>query len=224
MKIARAMILAAGRGERLRPLTDTVPKALIEVAGKPLIVHHLERLSAYGIRQVVINLDWLGDQIMDALGDGSRWGLDIDYSREPEGALETAGGIIRALPLLGRQPFMAISADIYSDFSLSRLPAALPGKLAHLVLVDNPAHNRGGDFPFSDGLLGHGKKLTFSGIAVLSPDLFSGLPPGRRALRPVLEGAVAAGRVGGQHHAGVWHDVGTADRLACASAALSGRR
>src|SRR5690625_6990991 len=100
MKIARAMILAAGRGERLRPLTDTVPKALIEVAGKPLIVQHLERLSAYGIRQVVINLDWLGDQIMDALGDGSRWGLDIDYSREPEGALETAGGIIRALPLL----------------------------------------------------------------------------------------------------------------------------
>lgn len=212
----KAMILAAGRGERLRPLTDRTPKPLIEVGGQPLIMHHLRHLARTGIQEVVINVAWLGQQIRDAVGDGRRFGLEVRYSAEPEGALETAGGIIRALPLLGGQPFVMISADVYSDFPLERLCAKRLDHLGHLVMVSNPDHHREGDF----ALDGHGQlnqgspALTFSGIALLHPELFSGWSAGRRALRPVLEKALCAGQLTGEHHRGLWSDVGTIERLA----------
>ncbi len=212
----KAMILAAGRGERLRPLTDSVPKPLIRIGGKALIVRHLEALAEAGFSDIVINLAWLGEQIQHALGDGRSFGLSIRYSREPT-ALETAGGIIQALPLLGDQPFVVISADVLTDYSLNRLPASLDG-LAHLVLVDNPPHHPDGDFAL-DGRqikLSESGRLTFSGIAVFDPALLTGLTPGRRALRPVLEAAIAAGQVSGERYGGLWADVGTPERLAAA--------
>jgi len=211
-----AMILAAGRGERLRPLTDETPKPLIEVGGKPLIVHHLERLAAAGFERIVINIAWLGDRITERLGDGSAFGVQIRYSEEPAGALETAGGIVEALPLLGSGPFLAVSADVWTDYPYGRLRAARPEYPAHLVLVDNPPHHPEGDFALDDGRVqsDKGRRLTFSGIAVFDPALFSGLPPGRRPLRPVLEQAIAAGRVGGEHYTGRWDDIGTPQRLA----------
>lgn len=212
------MILAAGRGERLRPLTDTIPKPLIEVGGKPLIVHHLERLASAGVEEVVINLGWLGQQIAEYLGDGREFGLRIRYSKEPPGALETAGGIVEALPLLGEAPFLAVSADVLTDYPFERLTDAEPGRPAHLVLVDNPPHHLEGDFALRDGQvrLASGDGLTFSGIAVFDPALFTHLSPGRRALRPVLEQAITAGRVGGEHYRGLWADIGTPQRLAAA--------
>jgi len=211
----RAMILAAGRGERLRPLTDSLPKPLIEVGGKPLIVHHLERLAAAGVVDVVINLGWLGEQIPTALGDGSRWGLSIRYSQEPPGALETAGGIVHALPLLGESPFLVISGDVMTDYPLSRLVGFKPSRLGHLVMVDNPAHHPGGDF----GLAGErltmdgDQRFTFSGIGVFSPDWFRDLEPGRRALRPLFEQAIADGRLSAEFYGGYWSDIGTIERL-----------
>ncbi|NEZ03279.1 nucleotidyltransferase family protein [Wenzhouxiangella sp. XN201] len=210
------MILAAGRGERLRPLTDTTPKPLIEVGGRPLIVHHLERLSAAGVEEVVINLGWLGEQIADYLGDGREFGLQIRYSKEPPGALETAGGIVEALPLLGETPFLAVSADVLTDYPFERLTGIEPGGSAHLVLVDNPPHHPQGDFALRDGQvrLASGDGLTFSGIALFRPELFRGLEPGRRALRPVLEAAIKAGRITGERYRGSWADIGTPDRLA----------
>lgn len=210
-----AMILAAGRGERLRPLTDRVPKPLVEVGGKSLIVHHLEALAAAGFREIVVNLDWLGEQIEQALGSGRRFGLSIHYSREPRGALETAGGIIEALPLLGPQPFAVVSADIRTDFDFARLPRS-PVGVGHLVLVDNPPHHPMGDFELDGGrvITGERGRLTFSGIAVFDPALFRGLAPGHRPLRPVLEHAIAAGGISGEHYAGRWSDIGTAERLA----------
>ncbi|WP_376696995.1 N-acetylmuramate alpha-1-phosphate uridylyltransferase MurU [Wenzhouxiangella sp. EGI_FJ10305] len=212
----RAMILAAGRGERLRPLTDNTPKPLIEVGGKPLIVHHLERLAAAGFEDVVINLGWLGGQIAERLEDGRILGLQIRYSQEPPGALETAGGIVEALPLLGEKPFLVVSADVMTDYPFGRLREIELAGQAHLVLVDNPPHHRVGDFGLESGRVyaGNGKRLTFSGIAVFEPSLFAGLSPGRRPLRPVLEQAIAAGRVGGEHYAGMWADIGTPERLA----------
>lgn len=209
------MILAAGRGERLRPLTDSLPKPLIEVAGKPLIVRHLERLAQAGFEEVVINLGWLGERIAEFLGQGQTFGLDIHYSREPPGALETAGGIVHALNLLGSKPFLAVSADILTDYPFERLRQASLSGHAHLVLVDNPAHHPRGDFSLERGQVraaGHGR-LTFSGIALFDPALFAGLPPGRRPLRPVLEQAIAAGRVSGELYRGRWADIGTGRRL-----------
>ncbi|MFW5815905.1 MAG: N-acetylmuramate alpha-1-phosphate uridylyltransferase MurU [Wenzhouxiangella sp.] len=212
----KAMILAAGRGERLRPLTDHTPKPLIEVAGRPLIVHHLENLARAGFTQVVVNLAWLGAQIEQALGDGSAFGVDIAYSREPAGALETAGGIMQALPLLGDAPFLVISGDVFCDYRLDRLGELEPAGLGHLVLVKNPAHHRAGDFALSeDGCLVNAlPAFTFSGIAVLRPQLFDNWPRQRLALRPVLDQAIANGKLTGELHNGLWSDVGTPERLA----------
>lgn len=212
----RAMILAAGRGERLRPLTDSTPKPLIEVGGKPLIVRHLERLAAAGFSEIVINIAWLGERIMDHLGNGDAFGVTIRYSREPPEALETAGGIVQALPLLGDRPFLTVSADVLTDYPFERLRDIESPRLAHLVLVDNPPHHPQGDFSLENGQVrsGSGNAMTFSGIAVFEPSLFAGLSPGRRPLRPVLEQTIAAGRVGGEHYAGMWADIGTPERLA----------
>lgn len=210
------MILAAGRGERLKPLTDTTPKPLIEVGGKPLIVHHLERLAAAGIGEVVINLAWLGDRIAEYLGHGEAFGLKIRYSPERPEALETAGGIVEALPMLGDAPFLAISADVLCDYPFERLVGLEISDPAHLVLVDNPPHHREGDFVLDSGRVraGGGRRLTYSGIARFDPTLFTGLSPGRRALRPVLEQAIAKDRVSGEHYTGRWADIGTPERLA----------
>jgi len=218
----RAMLLAAGRGERLRPLTDTTPKPLIEVGGKPLIARHLERLADAGFEEVIINLGWLGKQISDYLGDGHAFGLAIRYSQEPPGALETAGGIVQALPLLGETPFLAVSADVLTDYPFERLREAKISHPAHLVLVDNPPHHPEGDFSLHAGQVRFAgtDTLTFSGIATFDSALFANLSPGRRALRPVLEQAIAAGRVGGEHYPGMWADIGTSQRLATAQQSL----
>lgn len=209
------MILAAGRGERLRPLTDRIPKPLIEVGGKALVVHHLEALAAAGFQRVVINTAWLGEQIEQALGDGQRWNLTIVYSREPEGALETAGGIVQALPLLGHDPFLVISADIVCDYPLEQLKGLRPEGLGHLVMVDNPDHHPQGDFQLdASGKLRRGSPaLTFGGIGVFRPELFDGCSFGRLALRPLLERALAEERLTGERHAGLWSDVGSPERL-----------
>lgn len=221
----KAMILAAGRGERLRPLTDRVPKPLIEVGGKALIVRHLEALAVAGFREVVINLAWLGEQIRSTLGDGARFGLSIAYSEEPAGALETAGGIFQALPLLGDQPFLMISGDVLCDYPLARLRTGGPAGRGHLIMVDNPPHHPGGDFGIdARGRLHPGGGLTFSGIARLEPELFAGLPPGRRPLRPVFEQAIAEQALSGEHYRGLWSDVGTPERLSEAEQLLARRR
>ena len=201
----------------MRPLTDRVPKPLLEVGGKPLIVHHLEKLAAIGCARVVVNHAHLGDMIESALGDGSRYGLVIDYSRE-QIALETAGGIVNALPLLGDYPFIAVNADVYSEYDYAGLSAAatrLGNALAHLVLIDNPEHHLAGDFALADGGVAlDGARLTFSGLGVYRPALFDALRRGDRApLAPLLRAAIAAGRVTGEHFPGRWCDVGTLDRL-----------
>ena len=215
----KAMILAAGRGERMRPLTDNLPKPLLKVAGKMLIEYHLENLSAAQITDVVINHAWLGEKIEQALGDGSRYGLNITYSAEAE-ALETAGGIINALPLLRganneADAFVVINGDIYCDYDYSKLPSSL-SKLAHLVLVNNPQHNIEGDFSLiaSGAIEQEGNnKQTFSGIGVYHPDLFKDYPQGKLALAPILRKAMDQHQVTGEFYSGLWHDVGTAERL-----------
>ncbi len=212
-----AMILAAGRGERMRPLTDHTPKPLLMAGGKPLIVHHIERLAAAGLRDIVINHAHLGEQIEVALGDGSAFGVTIRYS--PEGkALETGGGIFRALPLLGPGPFLVVNGDVWTDIDFSALSIA-PGDLAHLVLVDNPSHHLKGDFALRDGrVLAEGlddtPPLTFTGIGVYHPDLFAGCTPGAFPLAPLLRSAIARGLASGNHHLGIWIDIGTPTRLA----------
>lgn len=210
----KAMILAAGKGERMRPLTLTRPKPLIEVNGRPLIEHHIQALAAAGITELVINHAWLGDQLEAVLGDGSRLGVSIRFSAEGE-PLETGGGIFRALPLLGSEPFMLINGDIRTDVDFAAL--ALPaGCLAHLVLVDNPVHHPIGDFGLVEGriTLEASEKLTYSGIAVLHPQLFSDCTAGAFKLVDVLRPAIVAGQVSGQRLAGRWVDVGTLERLA----------
>ncbi len=210
------MILAAGRGERMRPLTDHVPKPLLKVGGKPLIVWHLERLASAGFKDIVINHAHLGKQIEDALGNGEEWGLSITYSPESV-ALETAGGIANALPLLGTSPFLVVNADIYTDIDFAQLMTALnKQQLAHLVLIDNPPQHPAGDFALDhERVKAEGEHmLTFSGVAVYSPQLFSDLPVGVPAkLAPLLRQAIAKGAVSGQQHQGIWHDVGTPQRL-----------
>ncbi|MEZ5625948.1 MAG: nucleotidyltransferase family protein [Rhodocyclaceae bacterium] len=212
------MILAAGRGERMRPLTDTCPKPLLAAGGAPLIVHHLRRLAAAGIDEVVINHAHLGQMIEAALGDGSAFGLRIRYSPEAT-ALETAGGIRQALPLLGEAPFLVINGDIFCDVDLAALTtrALAPGDLAHLVLVSNPPHHPAGDFHLHDGRarLSDGERLTFSGIGLYHPDMFTSLPPGLAApLGPLLRQAIGAGQVGAERFDGLWMDIGTPERLA----------
>ena len=210
----RAMILAAGRGERLRPLTDHTPKPLLDVHGKPLIAHHLERLAAAGFREVVINLAHLGSQIRDTLGNGAGWGLNIHYSPEPEGALGTGGGIQQALPLLGESPFAVINGDIFCRYPVARL-RAVKCDHAHLVLVPNPAHNPNGDFVLRGGyVIPEGQPAhTFSGISVYHPRFFDSAPGGRFSIVPMLRTAAALQQVTGEIYAGAWHDVGTLQRL-----------
>ncbi|WP_300336252.1 N-acetylmuramate alpha-1-phosphate uridylyltransferase MurU [Accumulibacter sp.] len=220
----KAMILAAGRGERLRPLTDTTPKPLLQAGGRPLIVWHLQRLAAAGWYEVVINHAHLGEKIEAALGDGSAFGLRIAYSPEPPGALETAGGIAAALPLLGTQPFLALNGDIWCDWDVllaHRIGRALDRRRAHLVLVDNPPHHPGGDFcldgegePLRTAGANRGGALTYAGIGVFWPEFFAGVAAGTTMkLRPLLDDGIAHKIVTGERHRGRWVDVGTAERL-----------
>ena len=223
-----ALIFAAGLGERMRPLTDHTPKPLLEAGGKPLIVWHLEKLAAAGVHYVVINTSHLAGQFPDTLGDGSRWGLRIRYAYEGPLPLETGGGMLNALPLLGSEPFIAVSGDIHSDVDYAGLPIA-PDGLSHLVMVDNPVHHPEGDFALdatgrlhADGT----PRLTFSGIGVYRRELLEDWPaalgraagteamPPRFKLAPLLRAAMADGRVRGSHHRGAWTDVGTPARLA----------
>jgi len=212
----KAMILVAGKGERLRPLTLHTPKPLVRVGGVPLIEYHLRALAAAGFSEVVINHAWLGQQIEDYLGDGSRFGAHIVYSPEGE-PLETGGGIFKALPLLGDEPFLVVNGDIFTDYPFAELRKPMSG-LAHLVLVDNPGHHQAGDFALTDGRVTEAQpgqpSLTYSGIAVLSPALFAACQPGAFKLAPLLRSAMQQGQVSGERHAGCWIDVGTHERLA----------
>lgn len=210
----RAMILAAGRGERMRPLTDVMPKPLLEVAGKALIVYQIEALEAAGVKEIVINTGHLGEQIQYELGAGSSFGVDIFYSDEGENILETAGGIIQALPLLGDDPFIVTNADIFTDFDYQLLPEE-PDFDAHLVLVDNPPHNLEGDFALENGrIIEQGsQKLTYSGIGVFYPHFFENCASGRAPLAPLLHQSAKVERLGGQHYTGLWFDIGTPARL-----------
>jgi MurNAc alpha-1-phosphate uridylyltransferase len=221
------MILAAGRGERMRPLTLARPKPLLEAGGAPLIVHHLRALQATGFEDVVVNLSWLGEQIRSALGDGSRHGVRLHYSDEGPEPLETGGGIFRALPLLGEGPFLVLNGDVWTDIDWSRLRDRLaPHDLAHLVLVPNPAHNERGDFVLDNGRIVEtaGERLTFSGVGVYRAALFAGCSDGIFKLAPLLRAAARAGRVSGELHSGAWLDIGTPERLAHLDALLHRRR
>ncbi|GHH48167.1 MULTISPECIES: N-acetylmuramate alpha-1-phosphate uridylyltransferase MurU [Gammaproteobacteria] len=236
----KALIFAAGLGERMRPLTDRTPKPLLAAGGEPLIAWHLHRLAALGVREVVVNTSWLAERFPEMLGDGSRFGLRLHYSFEGPVPLETGGGMLHALPLLGDAPFIAINGDVWSDFDLARLPRAPHGD-AHLVLVDNPDHHPAGDFRLlDDGRVcdreaGH-PALTFAGIGVYRPGLLDrwrdaiGAAPGADAtpprfkLAPLLRAAMQAGRVTGERHRGQWTDVGTPERLAQLDRQLNARR
>ncbi len=223
-KPTHAMILAAGRGERMRPLTDHTPKPLLEVGGKPLIQYHIEALERADIRELVINHAHLGEQIVDVVGDGRRFGVAITYSPEPEGALETGGGIYNALPLLGDGPFLVINGDIWIDYDFShiRCPA---DKLAHLLLVANPEHNPEGDFALHKGEVSNEgeHRYTFSGVGVYRPQLFADCFKAAFPLAPLLREAADAGKVSGELYRGVWEDVGTPQRLQDFDSWLRGR-
>lgn len=211
----KAMILAAGRGKRLRPLTDTCPKPLVKVKGKRLIEYHLEKLAQTGVEQVIINYAWLGEQFEPALGRGASYGLDITYSPEIEGGLETAGGIIQALPLLGAKPFWVINADVFTDFDFANLAQDLPqGVLAHLILVTTPTYKEEGDFGLENGKVLPSGEFTFSGISLISPELLAGRKVERLALAPILREAMEQGLVTGEVYTGKWNDIGTPERLA----------
>jgi MurNAc alpha-1-phosphate uridylyltransferase len=221
------MVFAAGRGERLRPLTDTLPKPLVPVAGKPLIAWHLERLAAAGCREAVINVSHLGEKIVEAIGDGARYGLSVRYSREAQ-PLETAGGLAQARELLGPQPFLVVNGDIYCEFDASRLLGlALGERLAHLVLVPNPPQHPQGDFTLERGTVGNAPspRYTYAGVSVISPALVAAIKPGEKAqLAPLLRAAAERSLVSGELHDGLWQDVGTLERLAQLEAELAARR
>ncbi len=210
----KAMILAAGRGERMRPLTDTCPKPLLEVGGQPLIVHHIKKLARSDITELVINVAHLGEQIEQALQDGSRWGVDIQYSRE-RAALETGGGIFQALPLLGDAPFLVVNGDVWCEVDYASLPNQIAG-LAHLLMTDNPPHNPTGDFYYANGqLVASGDtKLTYAGIGIYHPALFRDCSAGKFPLAPLLREAIENGQVSASYYRGLWLDVGTPERLA----------
>ena len=213
----KVMLLAAGRGTRMGALTDNRPKPLLPVAGKPLLQHHIERLALAGFDEIIINTAYLGEQIAAFVGDGSRFGVPIRISAEKEG-LETGGGIFNALELLGDAPFAVVNSDIWTNFPLQTLPATLSG-LAHLVLVPNPSHNPAGDFALEQGArvaAGGQPCLTFSGISVLHPALFTGQQAGKFPLAPLLREAMAKGKVSGERFEGIWIDVGTPERLQAA--------
>ena len=241
----RALVFAAGLGERMRPLTDHTPKPLLVAGGKPLVAWHLEKLAAIGVRDVVLNTSWLADRFPQVLGDGARWGLRLHFVREGGTPLETGGGMLHALGQLtggADVPFLAVNGDIWTDHDFARLPRE-PEGLAHLVLVDNPAHNPDGDFLLAaDGRLRHrpvdagsgGSRLTFAGLGVYRPALLGGwreavgaapgvdADPPRFRLAPLLQAAMARGQVTGEHHRGRWTDVGTPQRLAALDAELAG--
>jgi N-acetyl-alpha-D-muramate 1-phosphate uridylyltransferase len=210
----KALVLAAGRGERMRPLTDELPKPLLPVAGRPLIAHQLAALSRAGIHDVVINLSWLGGKIRAALGDGARWGVRIVYSDEGESALETGGGMFNALKLLSPGAFLVVNGDIWSDYDLRRLSLDRDA-LARIVLVKNPAHHPQGDFALEGESVveSNTNRLTYSGIGLYRPELFAGAKAGKFPLRPLLERAIAEGRLRGERYEGAWWDVGTVTRL-----------
>lgn len=210
------MILAAGRGERLRPHTDITPKPLIQVGQHRLIEYHLFNLARAGINDVVINISWLADQIRETLGDGSHYSLEIVYSDEGEEALETAGGIINVLPILGEEPFIVINGDIWCDYDLAMLKHKPMEQEAHLLLVNNPEHNAQGDFALENSLVSNNgeQKLTFSGIGVYTPDFFQGSTPGKKALGPMLRKKSELNEVSGEFYGGHWVDIGTIERLA----------
>ncbi len=222
----KAMLLAAGRGERLRPLTDRIPKPLVEVAGKPLVCWHLERLAAAGVREVVMNVSHLADAIVERLGDGRRFGVAIRYSREAE-PLETAGGIAQALALLGAPPFLLLNADIYCEVDFASLAAAsLDERLAHLVLVPNPPHRAQGDFSLRAGFVGNAgePRYTYAGVAVMSPQLIASVRAGEKApLAPLLRAAAERHLISGELYRGLWQDVGTMDRLRELESTLASR-
>jgi len=210
----KVMILAAGRGERMRPLSDTVPKPLLAAGGKPLIVHLVESLARSGFCEIVVNHSHLGEQIVDYLGDGDRYGVRLAYSYEEGGGLETGGGIFKALPSIDTDPFVVVNGDIWTDYPFDQLPQRLDG-LAHLVLVDNPPQHPRGDFFLHGGkVLVEGEpRLTFSGIGVYARALFAECRPGKFPLTPLLHAAIAQGLVSGEHYTGRWRDVGTPERL-----------
>ena len=221
----KAMILAAGRGERMRPLTDTLPKPLLEVNGKPLIVYHIEKLVAAGIKDIVINHAWLGEKIPAYLGNGSQYGANITYSAEINGALETAGGIAKALPLLDQEaPFIVVNGDVFTDYDFNDLPSLASDKQAHLVLVNNPEHNASGDFLCSEGVLLNkiekemsAGTFTFSGIAIYRASFFKALSKDSetvQALGPMLRNAAQKSLASASVYQGSWTDVGTPERLA----------
>ncbi len=212
----RAMILAAGRGERLRPLTDECPKPLLKAGGRPLIEYHLRALASAGVEDVVINTSWRADRLHTRIGDGRRFGLRVRYSYEGPQPLDTGGGIARALPLLGDDAFIVVNGDIYTDFPLATLTPPRDDRQAHLVLVPNPPHNAAGDFAIEGDSLDNRPdgRLTFSGIAVYAPAFFAGAGAGRFPLAPLLRKAADRGRVSGEAFHGEWRDIGTAERLA----------
>jgi MurNAc alpha-1-phosphate uridylyltransferase len=217
----KAIVLAAGRGERLRPLTDTTPKPLVPVAGRPLIVYHLEALARAGVRDVVINLSWLPDRVRAALGDGGAYGVRITYTDEGPVALETGGGIFNAVHLLGPGPFLVVNGDTFTDIDFAALMSAAgadtrSGTLARLVLVQNPIQHPRGDFGLEGDLIVDREtdRFTYAGVGLFWPELFAGCEPGRFPLRPLLNRAIAAARLRGQLHRGEWCDVGTPERLA----------
>jgi MurNAc alpha-1-phosphate uridylyltransferase len=213
----KAMVLAAGRGERMRPLTLTRPKPLLQAGGRALIEHHLHALAAAGFESVVINVSWLSEQIRAFVGDGSRYGLAVSFSDEGPEPLETGGGIFRALPLLGSGPFAVINGDVWTDFPVERLGHAIAATdLAHLVLVANPAHNPAGDFALESGRIASEgtTRQTFSGLGVYRPELFEGCSDGIFKLAPLLRTAARQGRVSGELYEGTWLDIGTPERLA----------
>ena len=211
----KAMILAAGRGERMRPLTDTCPKPLLQVAGKALIEYPIEALARAGICELVINHAYRGQQIEQYLGDGKKYGVRIHYSPEPEGGLETGGGVYQALPLLGSDPFVLVNGDVWCEYDFTQLLFA-PDGLIHLVMVDNPVHNPKGDFCYQPGKLSltRGKKLTYSGIGIYRAELFNACHAGRFPLAPLLKEAIKQQQATAQHYRGFWLDVGTPERLA----------
>ena len=214
----KAMILAAGRGERLRPLTDDVPKSLVEVRGETLLARHLENVRNAGIESVVINLGWLGEKIIERVGSGGAFGLDIVYSDERGDVLETGGGIHKALPMLGADPFLVVNADIYTDMPVPGATLA-DDHLGHLVMVPTPDYREHGDFDIVDGLVRNGERppYTFSGVAIYRPELFDGCEAGRFPLAPILREAADSGKLSGSVYEGLWADIGTPERLAALS-------
>ena len=223
----KVMLLAAGLGERMRPLTDRTPKPLLRVAGVPLLEHHIRRLAAAGFTELVINVSHLAQQIVDYFGAGSQWGATISWSHEPE-PLEAAGGIINALPRLGSAPFMLVNGDVWTDYPFASLVQRSPDSEqgAHLVLVDNPPQHPRGDFVLcADGHLGlireAGIGLTYAGLGIYTPGFFDGVAPGKSALKPLLDRAIEQPRLTGEHYTGQWVDVGTPPRLAALDAELS---